>query len=95
MVNIRVQNAVKLKVKSLSRVQLFAIPWSLAYQALLSMRFSMQEYWRGLPFPSPRYLPNPGIKPRSLTLQVDSLLSKPTGKPRKPPKAQLLFPKNS
>ena len=65
MVNIRVRNAVKLKVKSLSRVRLFAIPWTIAYQAPLSMRFSMQEYWRGLPFPSPGFLPNPGIKPGS------------------------------
>ena len=63
MVNKRVQNAVKLKVKSLSHVQLFAIPWTIAYQAPLSMRFSRQEYWSGLPFPSPGDLPNPGIKP--------------------------------
>ena len=46
-----------------SRVQLFAIPWIVAYQAPLSMGFSRQEYWSELPFPSPGDLPNPGIKP--------------------------------
>ena len=80
MVNKRVQNAVKLKVKSLSHVQLFAIPWTIAYQAPLSMRFSRQEYWSGLPFPSPGFLPNPGIKPISLALQTDDLPSEPPGK---------------
>ena len=68
MVNKRVQNAVKLKVKSLSHVQLFAIPWTIAYQAPLSMRFSRQEYWSGLPFPSPGDLPDPGIEPRAPAL---------------------------
>ena len=52
-----------MKVKSLSRVQLFATPWTAAYQAPLSMGFSRQEYWSGLPFPSPRDLPDPGIEP--------------------------------
>ena len=56
----------------LSRVQLFAIPWTLARQAPLSMEFSRQEYCRGLPFPSPVYLPNPGIKPTSPALQAAS-----------------------
>ena len=51
-----------------------------AYQAPLSMGFSRQEYWSGLPFPSPRDHPGPGIKPRSPTLQADSLLSEPLGK---------------
>ena len=51
-----------------------------AYQAPHSMEFSRQEYWNGLPFPSPGDLPNPGIKPRSLTLQADSLLSEPQEK---------------
>ena len=45
------------------------------------MGFSRQEYWSGLPFPSPGELPNPGIEPRSPALQVDSLLSEPPGKP--------------
>ena len=50
------------KVKSLSHIQLFATPWTVAYQALLSMGFSRQEYWSGLPFPSPGDLPDPGIE---------------------------------
>ena len=54
----------KVKVKSLSRVQLFATPWTVAYQAPLSMGFFRQEYWSGLPFPSPGDLPSPGIEPR-------------------------------
>ena len=49
------------KVKSLSRVQLFATPWTLAHQAPLSMEFYRQEYWSGLPFPSPGHLPNLGL----------------------------------
>ena len=52
-------------VKLLSRVRLFATPWTVARQAPLSMGFSRQEYWSGLPFPSPGDLCNPGIKPRS------------------------------
>ena len=51
------------KVKSLSRVRLFVIPWTVAYQAPPSMGFSRQEYWSGVPLPSPGDLPNPGIKP--------------------------------
>ena len=54
--------------------------WTAAYQAPLSMEFSKQEYWSGLPCPSPGDLPNPGIKPRSSALQVDSLPSEPPGK---------------
>ena len=68
------------KVKSLSHVQLFATLWTVAYQVPLSMGFSRQEYWSGLPFPSPGDLPNPGIEPRSLTLQADTLPSEPPGK---------------
>ena len=52
-----------------------AIPWTVACQAPLFMGFSMQEYWRGLPFPSPEDLPNPGVKLGSLALQADSLPS--------------------
>ena len=70
------------KVKSLSRVQPFATPWSIAHKAPLSMGFSRQEYWNGLPFPSPGDLPNPGIEPRSPALQTGSLLSEPPGKPQ-------------
>ena len=69
------------KVKSLSRVWLFATPWTGAYQAPPSMGFSRQEYWSGFPFPSPRDLSDPGIKPRSPTLQADALTSEPSGKP--------------
>ena len=67
-------------MKSLSHVQLFATPWTIAYQVLPSMGFSRQEYWSGLPFPSPGYLPNPGIEPRSPTLEADALTSDPPGK---------------
>ena len=58
-----------------------ANPWTVAYQAPLSMGFSRQEYWSGLPFPSPGDLPDPGIKPRSPSLQADSLPAEPPGKP--------------
>ena len=68
---------VKMKVKSLSCVRLFATLWTVAYQASLSMGFSRQEYWIGLPFPSPGDLPDTGIKSESSTLQVDSLPSEP------------------
>ena len=57
-------------VQSLSRVQLFVTPWTVAYQAPPSMGFSRQEYWSGLLFPSPRDLPNPGIEPGSPSLQM-------------------------
>ena len=70
----------KVKVKSLSRVQLFATPWTVAYQAPPPMGFSRQEYWSGLLFPSPGDLPNPGIEPESPTLLADTLLSEPPGK---------------
>ena len=73
----------KVKLKLLSYVQLFATPWTVAHQAPSSMGFSRQEYWSGLPFPSPGDLSNPGIKPRSPTLQTDILTSEPPGKPRR------------
>ena len=69
-------------VKPLSRVWLFATPWTVSYHAPLSMGFSRQEYLSGLPFPSPGHLPGPGIKPGSPTLQADALTSEPPGKPR-------------
>ena len=56
------------EVKSLSRVRLFATLWTEAYQAPLSMGFSRQEYWSGLPFPSPGDLPDPGIESGSPAL---------------------------
>ena len=64
-------------VKLLSCVQLFATPWTVAYQASLSVGFPRQEYWSGLPLPSPGDLPDPEIQPRSLTLQADALPSEP------------------
>ena len=71
-------------VKLLCCVQLFVTPWTVAHQAPLSMGCSRQEYWSGLPFPSPGDLPNPGIEPKSPTLQVDSLPYEPPGKPKNP-----------
>ena len=71
----------KVKVKSLSHVRLFATPWTVAQQAPPSMGFSRQEYWSGLPFPSPGDLPNSGIKPGSPALQADA--REPPGKPHK------------
>ena len=63
-------------VKSLSRVRLFATPWTVAYQAPPSMGFSRQERWSGLPFPSPGDLPESGLEPGSPALQADALLSR-------------------
>ena len=68
-------------MKSLSRLRLFATLWTVACQAPLSMGFSRQEYWSGLPCPSPGELPNPGIESVFPALQADSLLSEPPGKP--------------
>ena len=65
----------------LSRVRLFVSPWTAACQAPLSVGFSRQECWSGLPYPSPGDLPDPGIEPGSPTLQEDSLPSEPPGKP--------------
>ena len=59
----------------------FETPWMVALQARPSKESSRQEYWSGLPFPSPGDLPNPGIEPRSPTLQADALTSEPPGKP--------------
>ena len=64
-------------MKSLSRVRLFATRWTVAYQASPSMGFSRQEYWSGLPFPSPGDLPDPGIEPGSPALEADALTSEP------------------
>ena len=67
---------------TLSRVRLFETLWTVAHLAPLSMGFSRQEYWSGLPFLSPGDLPNLGIGPRSPSLQADSLPSEPPGKPQ-------------
>ena len=71
----------KVKVKSLSCVRLFATPWTAACQASLSMGFSRQEYWSGLPFPSPGDLPHPGIEPKSPALAGRFFTTEPPGKP--------------
>ena len=54
-------------------------PWAVALQAPLSMGFSRQEYWSGLPFPSPGDLPNPGIEPASPALEAGSLATESPG----------------
>ena len=65
----------------LSLVELLVILWTVAHQAPLSMGFSRQENWSGLPCPPPGDLPDPGIEPASLALQEDSLPTEPPGKP--------------
>ena len=70
----------KFKVKLLSLVQLFATPWTVVCQAPLSVGFPRQEYWSGLPFLSPRDLPDPGIEPWYPSLQSGCLTSEPPGK---------------
>ena len=71
----------KQEPKLLSRVQLFATPWTVAHQAPLSIEFSRQEYWSGLPFLPPGDIPAPGIEPGSPALQSDTLPSELPGKP--------------
>ena len=68
----------KVKVKSVSRVRLFATPWTVAHQAPPSMEFSRQDYRSGLPFPAPGDLPDPGIEPASPAVRATS---DPPGKP--------------
>ena len=63
----------------LSRVPLFVTPWTVINQTPPSMGFSRQEYWNGLPFPSPGDLPDPGTEPGSPALQADALTSEPPG----------------
>ena len=69
-------------VYALSHVQLFETPWTIAHQAPLSMEFSRQEYWSGLPFPTSGDLPNPAIKPTSPALAGRFFTTEPPGKPR-------------
>ena len=78
----RISNILCLVVSSLllNRVRLFATPWTVAHQAPPSMGFSRQEYWSGLPFPSPGDLPEPGIEPASPAFQADALTFEPPGK---------------
>ena len=68
-------------VQSLSRVQLFVTPWTVARQAALSVGFPRQDYWSGLPFPSPGDLPDLGIEPTSLVLAGGSFAAQPPGEP--------------
>ena len=68
-------------VTQLYPLQLFVTPWTAAHQAPLFMRFPRQEYWSGLPFPSPGDFPDPGIKPMSLALAAVFFTTEPTGKP--------------
>ena len=75
--------------QSFSPVRLFASPWTVTHLAPLSMGFSRQEYWSGLPFPSPEDLSNPRIKLGTLALQADSLLTEPPGKPQMPSETHL------
>ena len=64
-------------------IGLFAAPWTVAYQALPSMGFSSQEYWSGLPFPSPEDLPDSAMEPGSPSFCTDALPSEPPGKQSK------------
>ena len=70
----------KVKVLVAQSYPTLETPWTVAHQAPLFMEFSRQEYWSGLPFPSPRDLPNPGMEPGSPALQADSLPTEPSGK---------------
>ena len=70
-------------VQSLSCIQFFVAPWTVACQAPLSMGFSKQEYWSGLPFPPPEDLPDPGIEPVSPALSGRFFTSELPGKPIK------------
>ena len=67
-----------------SRVQLFATPWTVVHQAPLSMEFSRQDYWSGLPFATPWDLPNPGVEPMSLAPPALAGRLFPTAPPGKP-----------
>ena len=80
---------------ALSRVRLFATPWTAAHQVPLSMGLSRQEYWRGLPFPTPEDPPDPGIEPASLaspTLAGGFFTIVPPGKPPTTPGRALCCP---
>ena len=76
----------------LSCVWLFVMPWAVANQAPLPLKFSRQEYWSRLPFPAPGDLPDPGIEPTSLALQADSL---PLTPPEKPHQQNYNYPPNT
>ena len=69
------------RARALSRVRFFATPWTVAWHVPLSMEFSRQEYWTGLPFPTPEDLPDPEIEPTSLALAGGFFTTMPLGKP--------------
>ena len=79
----RAESAVKVLVAQLYPILFnpIATPWTVVHQSALSMGFSRQEYWSGLPCPPPGDLPNPGSKPASPALYAVSLSSVPPGKP--------------
>ena len=81
-VNMHYPSRKESEVKSLSCVRLFETPWTIAHQAPPSMEFSRQEYWSGLPFPSPGDLPDPRIEPGSPAVQAVALPSEPWGRIR-------------
>ena len=70
----------KVRTLMLPSIELSVTLWTVAVQAPLSMGFQRQEYWSGWPFPTPKYLSDPGTQPQSPALQVDSLPSEPPGK---------------
>ena len=76
------ENPLEKEMATHSRTLVWKIPWTEKPGRLQSMEFSRQEYWSGLPFPSPGDLPDPGIEPRSPALQTDALPSDPPGKPQ-------------
>ena len=81
---VKVMSIESVCVKLLSRVRLFVTPWTVAYQLPPSLGFSRQEYWSGLPFPSPGDLPIPGIEPRLLHCRQTLYPLRHQGSPRPP-----------
>ena len=82
-----VRVCVSVSVSCFSRIRFFVTPWTVAHQAPLSMGFSRQEYWSGVPCPLPGDFRDPGVEsrsPKSLTWQAGSLPVEPLGKPYKP-----------
>ena len=77
----RSANSCCVPAQSLSCVQLFETPWTAAHKAPLSMGFPRQAYWRGLSFPTPGNLPDPGFEPTSRVSAVTSFTTEPPGKP--------------
>ena len=74
---VRAQGHIRVRAKSFSRVWPCVTPWTVACSAPLTTGYSRQEYWSGLPFPSPGDLPDPGIEPRSPAMEADALTSEP------------------